>query len=287
MISSMTAYARASQEGDFGSITWELRAVNHRYLDLTLKLPETQRPLEPKIREQVQAVCKRGKFEALLKYAPGKNAPVSLKLNETLLADLSQACKTVHAQLFNVNVEASQLLSWPGMMQTAVADTTELDLAILALLNESLKKFVAARQREGEGLKQFLLERCAAITEETATIEADIAEILNAQKQKLLTRAKELEINLDTDRLEQEVLLWAQRADVAEELQRLRSHIAEVLRILEKGGVIGRRLDFLMQELNREANTLSSKSSGANITKAAVEIKVLIEQMREQVQNIE
>lgn len=287
MIASMTAYAQAKQEGPWGTMTWELRAVNHRYLDLNLRLPETTRHNEPAIREAMQTKLQRGKVEAQLRYTPGSEAPVSLKLNETLLNQLADAYKTVHAKMFNVNIEASQLMNWPGVIETNVTDTSELDNAILQTLNSALEQFVACRKREGNGLKKFILERCQHLNQEVDKIADTVPAIIDKQREKLLARAAELQIDLDHDRLAAEVLLWAQKADVAEEVQRLRSHIEEVERIVNQGGVVGRRLDFLMQELNREANTLSSKSISNETTKAAVEMKVLIEQMREQVQNIE
>lgn len=287
MIASMTAYARTNQEGSWGSLTWELRSVNHRYLDITLKLPENARSSEAKIRAAIQTKCQRGKIEATLKYTPGLTAPVSLKLNETMLTQIADAYKTVHAKMLNVSIEASRLMSWPGLMETDFSDNDTLNLAIIHSLNEALDNFIATRQREGQGLVKFLLDHCENLRKQVVFIESHLPTLNAMQKDKFLARAKELQITLDKDRLEQEILIWAQRADVSEEIQRLHAHLHEVERVIQTGDVVGRRLDFLMQELNREANTLSSKSTHIDSTQAVIEIKVLIEQMREQVQNIE
>lgn len=282
----MTSFARQAQEDEWGSLVWEIRTVNHRYLEISLRCPEIFRDQEMRIRETIQKFLSRGKVDAYLRFMPGPNLPVDFSLNTVLLEKLSEAEKTVRSYFPDAKTNAADILSWKGVLQTIDTQNETLNNNMLSLLERALTELVGVRQREGKGLSEFIDENCKKISVEASKVKKQLPEIIAAERERIQQRLVELE-NLDSQRLEQEMVIWAQRADVAEELQRLGSHLQEVDRVLKNGGVIGRRLDFLMQELNREANTLSSKSMHAGMTQSAVEMKVLIEQMREQVQNIE
>ncbi len=287
MISSMTSFARAANEASFGSLTWELRSVNHRFLDCSVRLPEALRYLEKKVRDTIAARVSRGKVEASLKFLPGEDLPFDFVINEPLLKKLSQAANTVNQNFANAQTDIFSVLNWQGVLQTKDTRMEQVGEAMLILLNNALDDFVSMREREGEGLKQYLASRLDQIHTHIATVNQSMPIAIEEQKKKIQERLNEAQCQLDPERLEQELVFIAQKADVQEEIQRLSAHIKEAQSVLKKGGVCGRRLDFLMQEFNREANTLSSKSIALAITQAALEMKVLIEQMREQVQNIE
>ena len=287
MICSMTSFSRQSHEDDSGSLVWELRTVNHRYLEISLRCPEPFRHQEMKIREVIQKYLSRGKVDATLKLIPGPSLSVDFLLNTALLEKLSQAAKVVRSYFPEAITNSTDILSWKGVLQVEETENETVNQNMLHLLECALTKLVGTRQREGEGLGRFIKENVEKIEAEAKEIEKQLPEIMTIKRERMQRCLSEIQDNLDEQRLEQEMVIWAQRADVAEELQRLHAHLQEVKQVLKKGGVIGRRLDFLMQELNREANTLSSKSFHANMTQSAVEMKVLIEQMREQVQNIE
>ena len=288
MMLSMTAFSRQQLDKEWGSLTWEIRSVNHRYLETSVRLPETFRGLENPIREELRKRLNRGKVECTLRYQAADAAKTDLVLNHDLIRKLLQA----NSEIENISSVSSELgsmeiLRWPGVIMDTEFDTAEIEAAAMALFSDALTDLIANRQREGEELKGMLLQRIATIRDIVADVRTKMPEIIARLRQNLLDRINELQVELEPTRLEQEVSLLAQKADVAEELDRLDSHVNEVARVLDTNDQKGRRLDFLMQELNREANTLSSKSAVVETTLSAVELKVLIEQMREQIQNIE
>ncbi len=289
MIRSMTGFARVERQYEFGRLSWEMRSVNHRYLDFGLRLPEEFRPLEADIRKTLGQFLSRGKIEASLRFfeAPGAKGS-GLELNLTLARELLGLHEEL-AQLDATDQPAniSQLLKWPGMIEEKRPDPAPLQAAAMELLIEAAQDLQAARGREGEQMANAIRERLVGVAALTADIRSWLPEIRTALKQRMLDRIDGLQQPLDPGRIEQEVAILAQKIDVDEELDRLDAHVEEVYRVLELTEPVGRRLDFLMQEFNRESNTLSSKSIDQRTTQAAVDLKVLIEQMREQVQNIE
>lgn len=288
MIYSMTGYASVAAELPSGALTLELRSVNHRYLDFQARMPEELRMLEPALREAVSAQMQRGKIECRINYAARGVAAASTQLNTDLLrqlAEWSRQIKVVMPDARGLNV--GEILRWEGVLDSPAASAEELRNAVLALMQEAVREFAAARAREGEKLKQFLLQRVEQIETIRAAVAPRIPAAVAAYEAKLAARLREAVQGQDNERLHQEVVLFASRIDVDEELSRLSAHLAEVHRILEKGGAAGKRLDFLMQELNREANTLGSKAVDNEVSRASMELKLLIEQMREQIQNIE
>ncbi|GAB6390128.1 YicC/YloC family endoribonuclease [Stutzerimonas marianensis] len=287
MIHSMTAFARAEMAGDHGTLSWEIRSVNHRYLEPHLRLPEAFRDLEGAVRDALRKGLSRGKVECTLRFAEDA-AGRSMQVDEARARTLIAAAEDVAALLKQpAPINPLDVLAWPGVIVGDAADPQALGNAALKLFDKALAELKSGRQREGEELARLINERLDAITQETATLRAQVPQMLAAQRQKVLDRCAEMRVELDPQRLEQELVLLAQKSDVAEELDRLATHVGEVRRVLQSGGAAGRRLDFLMQELNREANTLGSKAIDTRSTQAAVNLKVLIEQMREQVQNIE
>ena len=287
MVASMTAFARKGQEADWGSITWEVRSVNHRYLELSLRLPEPLRILEKQVREAIQGELGRGKIEATLKFQPGGVVPFDMEVNRGLAEKLAGAAQSIHPLFSDAQLNIMDVLEWPGVLQTKDTRMDAVGEAMLLLLKNTLIDLVVSRQREGEGLKKYMQARLDTVQQHVDRVKQQLPDVLQQGRERMVTRFEELSINVDKDRLEQEMVWLAQKVDVAEELQRLQAHVTEVRRVLDQGGVVGRRLDFLMQELNREANTLGSKSIDSAISQAVIELKVCIEQMREQVQNIE
>ena len=287
MIHSMTAFARVEKRLDAATLIWELKSVNHRYLEVSPRLPDAFRDLEGPLREQCRKALGRGKVEVGLRYQL-KGGDGNLTLNEELVQQLSVAARRVgDIMLHPAPVDVAEILRFPGVLQGMEADLSGLGKAALALLDDGLKALAEARAREGEILAGLLEERLDGVLVQVERVRAALPGILDNLRDKLKRRVEEVVASPDPQRLEQEIVILAQKMDVAEELDRLIAHVGEVRRSLSDGGQIGRRLDFLMQELNREANTLGSKSVDTETTQAAVELKVLIEQMREQVQNIE
>jgi len=287
MIHSMTAFARAEQAGAHGTLSWEIRSVNHRYLEPHLRLPESFRDLEGAVREALRKSLSRGKVECTLRFAEDSNGR-ALQVDTQRAAQLIEAAEAVAALISQpAPLDPLEILAWPGVLVGDSADPQALNAQALGLFHETLGELKNGRQREGEELARLIEERLDAIADETATLRSQVPHMLAAQRQKILDRCAEMQAELDPQRLEQEMVLLAQKSDVAEELDRLSTHVGEVRRVLKTGGAAGRRLDFLMQELNREANTLGSKAFDTRSTQAAINLKVLIEQMREQVQNIE
>jgi len=288
MVKSMTAFTRVEHSDDTGALTLELRSVNHRFLDLSLRMPEELRAQEQAIRELVSKRLTRGKVDINLRFVRSDLAPSGLDIDTELANKVAKASHEVDGLLQNpAPVSAIEILRWPGVLQSKELDKEQLGKSLMNVLGEALDDFVAAREREGEKLAQLLAQRCDGMSKVVDEVNQLMPEILKKWREKLVTRLQEAKLELDENRVEQEIVLLANKTDVDEELDRLRVHIEEVRRVLTENKAIGRRLDFLMQELNREANTLGSKSIDTATTQASVELKVLIEQMREQVQNIE
>ncbi|MCG9626023.1 YicC family protein [Vibrio mediterranei] len=288
MIYSMTAYARKEVKGDWGSAVWEIRSVNQRYLETYFRLPEQFRGLEPVLRERFRKRLARGKVECHLRFEANPAAKGELSINETLAQQVIGAAKQVMTMTGeDSRLNPFQVMQWPGVMETPEQDMDTINKALLEGFEQGLSDFIDARASEGENMKALIVQRLEAITAEVIKVRARMPEILEWQRERLLSKFEEVKIELDASRVEQELILLAQKSDVAEELDRLDSHVKETTSILKKGGSVGRRLDFMMQEFNRESNTLASKSISTDITASGVELKVLIEQMREQIQNIE
>lgn len=286
MIYSMTAYAECEVEDEFGKASCEMRSVNHRYLDVNLRLPESLRELEMKLRDKARSLF-RGKFECQLKFFPSENFAENFTFNHRLAGELASKATQMRAMLGqSASVNVSELLAWPGVLQSTDTDLTSVHPIILDLFEKTIAKLMEVRAREGKVLMQFIEERLEKISHVVELIRKRLPEVIAMQREKLVERLNLIKAELDGMRLEQEIVLFAQKIDVTEELDRLVAHVIEVKHIFTQGGAVGRQLDFLMQEFNREANTLASKSCDNKTTQAAVELKVLIEQMREQVQNI-
>lgn len=287
MVHSMTAFTRQEHSASWGSLQLELRSVNQRYLEPHFRLPESLRDLEPAFREALRARLARGKVEVSLRFEPAGD-DAGLAVNGARLAELAQALAEVRQAVeATTPPDALALLDYPGVLENRGPDPETVKAAALTLFDQALADLVAGRAREGDKLAALIRERLAGIEAQVAEVRTLMPQILERQRVQLLERLEGVRAELDPQRLEAELALLAQKADVDEELDRLATHVAEVERQLRQKGPIGRRLDFLMQELNREANTLSSKSVVASTTRCAVELKVLIEQMREQIQNIE
>lgn len=287
MVHSMTAFARVERAGSQGTLVWELRSVNHRYLEPHLRLHDALRDLEGAVREGLRQGLSRGKVECTLRLHEDSNGK-PLKVDHVRAAQLVAAAEEVAGLIKQpAPLNPLEVLSWPGVLVADASDPQALNAEALALFDEALAELKAGRLREGQELARLINERLDKMATEVTTLRALVPQMLAAQRQKIIDRFGDLKAELDPQRLEQEMVLLAQKSDVAEELDRLSTHVNEVRRVLKSGGAAGRRLDFLMQELNREANTLGSKAFDPRSTQAAVNLKVLIEQMREQVQNIE
>lgn len=288
MIQSMTAFSRESATTSQGVLTVELRSVNHRYLDCSFKVPDSLRALEPKLREALSARLSRGKVDCLVRVQAPAVDTTDMHIDETKLDDLLAAARQVAARIGDAApLDALRLLQFPGIYEAAEETEEALQRAAAELFEQALAGLQANRRREGEKLAQLVRDRLDQVDTQVAATREIMPQLLQYQRDRIGARLDEIAAEVDQGRLEQELVYLAQKADVDEELDRLETHVGEVRRALDKGGPCGRRLDFLMQELNREANTLSSKSQSATTTLNAVELKVLIEQMREQVQNIE
>ncbi len=288
MIKSMTSYGRMEHSGDWGEASCEIRTVNHRYLEMSLRLPEELRFLEQKIRELISSKLKRGKIDCNIRFAQSDISNGALPVNEELLAKIIETAEKTSSQLNTATpLNPLELLRWPGVLDKDVPDPEQISIPILDLIGQTLNTVIETRQREGEKIQSMVLERCSTTKEIVANVRELMPNILDSLREKLSQRALELTNEFNTERLEQELLLLSQKMDVAEEMDRLDAHIDEVIRVLDQKEPVGRRLDFLMQEMNRESNTLGSKSAHLDTSNASVDLKVLIEQMREQIQNIE
>ncbi|MCP5146167.1 MAG: YicC family protein [Gammaproteobacteria bacterium] len=283
MLCSMTAFARQSAEGEWGTAVWEIRTVNHRYLEPGIRLPEDLRGLEPEVRDRLSQRLSRGKVDCTLKLGGGARQ-AEFTINSELVTHLKDAAHHVEP---NSSLNPMDLLKWPGVLEMPTLDPDTTGAAILEVLDATLDQLVDARVREGNKLGEAMYSRIELIRVQVEYLVTRVPDIIAAQRTRHVQRVQDLAPDIDEGRLEQECALLAQKLDVAEELDRLQAHVGEVERVLKKGGAVGRRLDFLMQEMHREANTIGSKSAHIDTTNASVELKVLIEQMREQVQNIE
>ncbi|MCT8342275.1 MULTISPECIES: YicC/YloC family endoribonuclease [Photorhabdus] len=287
MIRSMTAFARRDIKSEWGNAAWELRSVNQRYLETYIRLPEQFRSLEPVIRERIRSRLTRGKVECNLRFELDSRSQGELILNETLAKQLVNAANWVKQQSNEGEIDPVDILRWPGVMAAEEQDLDAISTQLLQELDTALDAFIQSREAEGNALKIMIEQRLDVVTEEVSKVRQQMPEIMQWQRERLQTKLEEAQVQLENNRLEQELVLLAQRLDVAEELDRLDAHVKETRNILKKKEAVGRRLDFMMQEFNRESNTLASKSINTDITNSAIELKVLIEQMREQIQNIE
>jgi uncharacterized protein (TIGR00255 family) len=288
----MTAFARVQESCDTGNLTWEIRSVNHRYLELGIKLPEDFKSLEPEIRKTVSRYLKRGKVELGLRYKLNQGQASEVRLNGEIVLKLRQ----VEQEILNIvhegrKLSVADILGWPGVIAESEKDFTSLVSLALPSLENAIKQLVETRETEGRALQEMISSRCTQIVEIVQQLREHRPAMMTAMREKwesnLNEKLKQWSDNADNSRLEQELVILTQKLDVDEELDRIDTHIAEVVKVLERKEAVGRRLDFLMQELNREANTLGSKSQDGQTTQWSVDLKVLIEQMREQVQNIE
>ncbi|MCL4316423.1 MAG: YicC family protein [Gammaproteobacteria bacterium] len=289
MISSMTAFARQQQQTEWGSLCWELRSVNHRFLEFSPRLPEELRALEPELRERAGAAIKRGKLDCTLRLqTDSAKAAQKLHINADAVQELARACNEVAGMMgASASPGALDVLRWPGVVQASEIAQERLGTQALALFDAALKELVSTRQREGARLAAFLEQRRRDMQQVIAQVCEQLPRIQTEQRVKLTQRLLELKAGFDPARIEQEMLMLLQKMDVEEEIARLQAHLDEMERVMSEKGPGGRRLDFLMQELGREANTLGSKSVDLATTRASIELKVLIEQAREQIQNIE
>ncbi|MGX3022294.1 YicC/YloC family endoribonuclease [Ursidibacter sp. B-7004-1] len=287
MIYSMTAFSHLELKKEWGNAVWEIRSVNQRFLETYFRLPEAFRNLEMTLRERLRSSLTRGKVECSLRIELNNNQNNGLSLNQEYAKQVISSLQWLKETANEGEINLVDILRFPGVVDVQNQDLDQISQDLLASFEQILSDFIAMRGREGENLQQLIQLRLDAIAEEASKVQAQMPTILQWQKERLQQRFDELNLQIDPLRLEQEMVLLAQRVDVAEELDRLQLHVKETTSILKKGGAVGRKLDFMMQELNREANTLASKSINADVTNSAVELKVLIEQMREQIQNLE
>lgn len=287
MIQSMTGYARHELKAEWGTATWEMRSVNQRFLETYFRLPEQIRSMENSLRDRLRKQLQRGKVECNLRLHIEQKAEGGLSLNEELARSVISSANWVANQSSSAQLNPLDVLRWPGVVAQQEEDMDTIQADILSAFETCLQEFIANRGSEGKALEGMIATRLEGISEQVTFVRGHMPEVLQWQRDKLFARFEEAKVELDPARLEAEMVMLAQKVDVAEELDRLNAHVVETRKILRKGGACGRRLDFMMQEFNREANTLGSKSINADITAAAVELKVLIEQMREQIQNIE
>ncbi len=288
MIRSMTGFARGETRSQSGNLTWELRSVNHRYLDVSLRLPEDLRALEPDCREHIAGVLRRGKVDCQLRFEAAAGAGTALEVDEQRARAVAEAAARMNTFLSQPSpINGLDLLRWPGVVCEPHPDVQQVSADALKLLDEVIEKLTSMRMNEGQRIAVLLSERARMIKAIVTEIRKHSGVVRDQLHAKLRVRFDELKLSVDASRLEQELVLLLQRLDISEELDRLDSHLTEFSNSLKGGEAVGRRLDFLMQEFNREANTLGSKCQDAAVTKQVVELKVLIEQMREQVQNIE
>lgn len=288
MIRSMTAFARREQQEKWGRLVWEIRSVNHRYLEIVTRLPDEFRILEPKIKAEIANKLNRGKIECNLRFMSSSDMGEEVVFNEELAKKVIHASRDIDGLLYNPSpINSMDILKWPGMLIGVEAETDTMREHSISLLSLTLSDLVSMRQGEGEKIKAMIEQRCHGIKDVVDRVRQVIPEIIERRRQRLTSRLEELQVQVDQSRLEQELAMLIQKLDVDEEMDRLDVHLQEVLRLVDSDEPVGRRLDFLMQELNREANTLGSKSVDVDTSRASVDLKVFIEQMREQIQNIE
>ena len=288
MLHSMTGFARASLDTELGALTWELKTVNHRYLDVQFRLPEELRAEEARFRQQASECLRRGKIDCGLSFRRAGASEGELELNRELVLALTDRLEELRSFSHDYGpVNPVDILRWPGVVRTREIDTGPLLTDAAELFGQALEALATMRRNEGERIRSMLEARCDDILRIAAEVRARLPEIMGAVRQRQRERLAQLDVEADPARLETELALIAQKLDVDEELDRLESHVTEIRDVLSRDEAVGRRLDFLMQELNREANTLGSKSADADTTRASVDLKVLIEQIREQIQNVE
>jgi len=288
MTASMTAFARNQMATNWGQLSWEIRSVNHRYLDISLRLSEPLRAAEEAIRERINKQLSRGKIECYLRFQVDRNQPGTMAINGQLVDKLTEMANEIEKRIHeSSSMGVTDILNWPGVITEDGIDYSSLAENAVDLLDDALQELRKNRQREGERLAEMVRVRLTGIKQQVETVRTILPEIITAFRQRLENRLNELKESLEPGRLEQEVVIFANKSDITEELDRLESHITETQHALTSKNPVGRRLDFLMQEMNREANTLGSKSSDIRVTNASIELKVLIEQIREQIQNIE
>ncbi|WP_394172913.1 YicC/YloC family endoribonuclease [Thalassotalea litorea] len=287
MIHSMTAFARNEIKGDWGNAVWEIRSVNQRFLETFFRMPEQFRSLEPILRERFRKQLNRGKVECSLRFTANPAAKSNLTLNTKMAEQLVAHAKALMDMADVKQLNPVDIMKWPGVMEAEETDMDTISSELLAGFDKALKDFKAARASEGTNMAALIVERLEGITAQAEAVKKQMPDVIQWQRDRIIEKFNDANIEPDSGRVEQELVLLAQKMDVDEEIDRLFSHVKETTKILKKGGPQGRRLDFMMQEFNREANTLGSKSINTDITAAAVELKVLIEQMREQIQNIE
>ncbi|CAH9019387.1 YicC/YloC family endoribonuclease [Candidatus Nitrosacidococcus sp. I8] len=285
---SMTAFARQETQGTLGTFVWEMRSVNHRYLEVSLRLPEELRGIEAQIRAQISQVLNRGKIDCAFRYTLFNTEQSQFSLDKPLAKTLVELSAQVNTLLYNsAPINSLEVLRWPGVLKSPTIDTEALKSESLAGLEKVLDEILVARASEGKRLQVFILQRCEEIETIIGQIYARLPEVVRLFKERLQNKLESILTSLEQGRLEQEIVLFAQKSDITEELDRLKSHLVEIKQTLGQKKPVGRRLDFLMQELNREANTLAAKAADTETSQHAVDLKVLIEQMREQIQNIE
>ena len=284
----MTAFARQEEQTEQGELTCEVRSVNHRYLELSLRLDECFRSLEMPVRKLFTEKLSRGKVDVVLRYKIPEAGLSKVYIDRNLARSVVENCEVI-AELSTqaASIDPVKVLQWPGVLKSESLDQVALHNSIMTLIRRAIDELIVTRETEGAALKTMIAQRCLQIDVIAKEVRQRMPEILAQHQQRLQERVAELKVSLDPERLEQEMVLLAQKSDVAEELDRLESHVVEVQNVLQRDEPTGRRLDFLMQELNREANTLGSKSINTETTNHTVQLKVLIEQMREQIQNIE
>lgn len=288
MLRSMTAYGRFEEQNDHGTLSWEMRSVNHRYLEVSFRLPEELRAIEPLARERIGKRLKRGKVDVFLKYQPNSDIVTDLNVNEALVQQVLRAAENVRSSSEHCGaIDPMKVLGWSGVVGQRQRDDKALQDCAMNLLDPLLDDYLAAREREGAKTMDMLALRCTTIEKIITQVSALRPKVVERLSDKFKVRLSELDIEVDSARLEQELVFAMHKLDVDEELDRLRAHVGEMRNIFERDEPVGRRLDFLIQEFNREANTLGSKAADSDTTGFSVELKVLIEQMREQVQNIE
>ncbi|MBV1910908.1 MAG: YicC family protein [Kangiellaceae bacterium] len=288
MIKSMTAFARQPIEKEWGTGAWEIRSVNSRFLETNFRLPESFRYLEFKLREKLRKKLSRGKIDCTLRVEMSQGAGDDISINKSLAESLLKSHQSLQ-QIAGIEqpLDLTKMMLWPGIIKKTEVDSDRMEKELLGSLDQAIEQLISMRAREGTSITDMIQQRLGTIGEQVVYVREEMPIIAKWQRDKILSRFEEIKLEFEEARIEQEMVMIAQKIDVDEELDRLDAHIGEVARLLKKGGVVGRRLDFLMQELNREANTLGSKSISAKTTAASVELKVLIEQMREQIQNIE
>ena len=286
MIVSMTAFGRQELGGNWGNALMEIKTVNHRHLDISIRMPEDLRLLEMGIRDRISNRIKRGRVDCSLRVEHGERTLSKIPVNTELVEKLIAAARSLPLP-DNERISPLEIMRWPGVIQKEIFDIDTIQDSIYTLVDNTLDSIIETRTGEGAKIRDMILERCDGVRNQITYIRSKLPEITDSIRTRYFKRAKELQVELNNERFEQELLLLLQKMDISEELDRLEAHLNEVIRIVDQNEPVGRRLDFLMQEFNREANTLGAKSTSIDMSNTSIELKVLIEQMREQIQNIE